>query len=80
MGEIIILKIIIMIDFEMNSMIRKEYLMKTKSKNSQIVENLCVENFWVGTWTVETKGKKRIFVENPNQKQPNSWKFFGWKS
>ena len=66
MGEIIILKIIIMIDFEMNSMIRKEYLMKTKSKNSQIVENLCVENFWVGTWTVETKGKKRIFVENLN--------------
>ena len=55
-----------MIDFEMNSMIRKEYLMKTKSKNSQIVENLCVENFWVGTWTVETKGKKRISVKNPN--------------
>ena len=53
MGEIIILKIIIMIDFEMNSMIRKEYLIKTKSKKSQIVENLCVENFWVGTWTVE---------------------------
>ena len=66
MGEIIILKIIIMIDFEMNSMIRKEYLMKTKSQNSQIVENLCVENFWVGTWTVETKGKKGIFAENPN--------------
>ena len=45
---------------------KKRILDKTKSKNSQIVENLCVENFWVGTWTVETKGKKGIFVETPN--------------
>ena len=54
----------------------KSYLLKigfdwqkkveSNKKNSQIVENLCVENFWVGTWTVETKGKKGIFVENPN--------------
>ena len=54
----------------------KSYLLKigfdwqkkveSNKKNSQIVEKTCVENFWVGTWTVETKGKKRIFVENPN--------------
>ena len=52
--------------------IRKEYLLKTQIKNSQIVENLFVGNLRYESYNVETKIKKRILVENQNQNQPNS--------
>ena len=52
--------------------VRKEYLLKTKIKISQIVENFVVENLRYESYNVETKIKKRILVENQNQNQPNS--------
>ena len=52
--------------------VRKEYLLKTQIKNSQIVENLFVGNLKYEIYNVETKIKKRILDENQNQNQPNS--------
>ena len=52
--------------------VRKEYLLKTQIKNSQIVENLFVGNLRYEIYNVETKIKKRILDENQNQNQPNS--------
>ena len=59
----------------MKPKVRKEYLLKTQIKNSQIVENFFVGNLRYESYNVETKIKKRILVENQNQNQPNSWKF-----
>ena len=52
--------------------VRKEYLLKTQIKNSQIVENFFVGNLRYESYNVETKIKKRRLVENQNQSQPNS--------
>ena len=51
--------------------VRKEYLLKTQIKNSQIVENFFVGNLRYESYNVETKIKKRRLVENQNQSQPN---------
>ena len=52
--------------------VRKEYLLKSQIKNSQIVENSFVGNLRYESYDVETKIKKRRLVENRNQNQPNS--------
>ena len=52
--------------------VRKEYLLKTQIKNSQIVENFFVGNLRYESYDVETKIKKRRLVENQIQNQPNS--------
>ena len=52
--------------------VRKEYVLKTQIKNSQIVEKNFVGNLRYESYNVETKIKKRRLVENQNQNQPNS--------
>ena len=52
--------------------VRKEYLLKTQIRNSQIVKNIFVGNLRYESYNVETKIKKRRLVENQNQNQPNS--------
>ena len=52
--------------------VRKEYLLKTQIKKSQIVESCFVGNLRYESYNVETKIKKRRLVENQNQNQPNS--------
>ena len=52
--------------------VKKEYLLKTQIKNSQIVENFFVGNLRHESYKVETNIKKRRLVENLNQNQPNS--------
>ena len=52
--------------------VRKEYLLKTQIKKSQIVENFFVGNLRYESYNVETKIKKRVLDENQNQNQPNS--------